>query len=101
MNRDGIKTAAIQRGFYVNEDLSETAEAANTPDIILGLMPDGADTSNGRSTPLKLGTVKVRDGMRLRNQIPLTVDYATGFIAPRAASDAGHLAETFGGEAPI
>jgi replicative DNA helicase len=101
MNRDGIKTAAQQRGYYVTEDLSETAEAANTPDIILGLMPDGDDTSKGRKTPLKLGTVKVRDGVRLRSQIPLTVDYATSYIAPRVVSGAGHLSETFGGEAPI
>jgi replicative DNA helicase len=100
MNRTGVKAAGSERGFYTTEDLAETAEASCTADLILGLLPDGDDTSRGRSAPVKIGTVKVRDGERLRDQIALNVDYGTCYFAPRHTASEGHLADTFGGEAP-
>jgi len=77
MNREGNKQARDVRGFYSLDDLAETAEASCTADVILGLLPDGDDDSLGRAAPLKVGTVKVRDGAKLRNQIHLKVDYGT------------------------
>jgi len=101
MNREGNKQARDVRGFYSLDDLAETAEASCTADLILGILPDGDDTSGGRQAPLKIGTVKVRDGEKLRNQIRLTADYATCYFMPREDSVQAVQAMSFGTEAPV
>ena len=98
MNREGVKNAGTTRDRFTTEDLAETAEASCTADIILGLLPDGIEEAgkHGRETPVKIGTVKVRDGERLRDQMRLIVDYATCYFQPRQ-SGGDALAMDFGG----
>lgn len=80
MNREGNKEARA-RGFYTTADLAETAEASNTADLILSLIvaPEVADW---RAAPIRLGTVKVREGERLSEPLDLVVDYATSYFEP-------------------
>jgi replicative DNA helicase len=103
MNRAGNKAAAEQRGFYTTDDLAETAESSCTADVILGVLPDAQaaveEGSNFRRYPIKIGTPKVRDGERLREQIPLYADYATCYFTPRNQGEGTAQVREFGGTA--
>jgi hypothetical protein len=77
-------------GGYSLEDASETTEAAKTPDVVLALADREEDTSGGRSAPLELTALKVRDGPRGR-RIYLTADYATSYFYGREEPDAAVL----------
>jgi replicative DNA helicase len=84
VNREGRK-AMKERGGYSLLDTAETAEAANTPDLILSLADPDADTSRGRAVHMELGVPKNRDGER-GTGIQLTADFATSYFAARDRS---------------
>ena len=79
--RRDARDEASKRGYYTLNDLSETAEASNTADVVISLLEPDADDSRGRSVPLKLGVLKNRDGERGGEPIQLTADYATAYFA--------------------
>ena len=87
--RREARDEAFKRGGYVLSSLSETAEASNTPDVVLGLLEPDSDDSRGRAVPLKLSALKNRDGERGGEPIGLTADYATAYFAP-AGSGTSH-----------
>ena len=80
---------ASKSGGYTLSSLSETAEAANTADIVFSLLEPDNDDSRGRAVPLKLSVLKNRDGERGGEPIDLTADYATAYFAP-AGSGTSH-----------
>lgn len=101
MNREGNKEAR-SRGYYTSADLAETAEASNTADLILSLIV-GPEVTDWRAAPIKLGTVKVREGERLREPLELVVDYATSYFAPLGGTsqDEVFAGMDLGGVAPV
>jgi len=64
------------------EHLSQTSEAANTPDLVLFLYDREEDTSNGRAAPLELTVAKNRGGPKGK-RFDLTADYATSWFTGR------------------
>ena len=84
VRRDARDTAS-KRGYYALSDLAETAEAANTADVVLSLLEPDSDTSRGRDVPLKLQVLKNRDGERGGDPLELRADYATAYFASAAA----------------
>jgi replicative DNA helicase len=74
VNRPG-RDRALKEGSYSGVDLASTAEAFNTPDIVITLL-EPQKIENPRNTPVKCELLKNRDGPR-GVMIPLKVDYAT------------------------
>lgn len=81
---------AQKTGFYMLSDLSETAEAEKSSDIIIsGLRLSDVDT--GRRVEMKAQILKNRDG-ELADAIPLIVDYATShFTSPQSSQGIASL----------
>lgn len=76
VNRSGRERALSRdRGFYTNLDLAATAEAFNTPDVVLTLV-DPERVENQRAAQLKGELIKNRNGPR-GAPVRLTADYAT------------------------
>ncbi len=86
ISREGRK-AVRDRGGYTLSDLSETAEAANTPDVIFSLLEPEADDSRGRRVPLKLDVLKNRENERYV-RLDLVADFASSYFAAREQADA-------------
>jgi replicative DNA helicase len=87
VNRPG-RDRALREGSYSGVDLANTAEAFNTPDIVLTLL-EPQKIENPRNTLVKGELLKNRDGPR-GQMIPLKVDYATSYFRPEE-SGPGHL----------
>lgn len=76
VNRSGRQQAlGRDRGFYTGLDLAETAEAFNTPDVVLGLM-NPETIENFRAVQLRADLIKNRNGPR-GAPVRLTADFAT------------------------
>lgn len=74
---------AIRTGFYTTLAMSETAEATNSPDIIVSVLnPTDSDT---RMAELKLQLLKNRDG-ETAGSLAISVDYATCNFFERTSS---------------
>lgn len=72
-------------GHYALPDLSETAEAEKSPDLVMSLLKT-QDDETGRHIELRAQILKNRDG-EIADSVPLTADYATClFTAPRSGS---------------
>lgn len=75
-----------KRGFMLLSDLAETQEAANSADVLLGLMAPG-EYSGGRDTILQASLLKNRDGEARWGKergIMLAADYATSYFETRS-----------------
>jgi replicative DNA helicase len=83
VNRTG-RDRALKEGGYSGIDLAGTAEAFNTPDVVLTLL-EPAKIENPRACPVKAELLKNRDGPRGAD-FRLMIDYATSFF--QAAEDA-------------
>jgi replicative DNA helicase len=81
VNRAGYDKARA-RGYYALEDTAETAEASNTPGLIIGLLPPAE--VDGRRAEVKLSIVKNRAGERL-GSLTLDADYGTCYFAERSS----------------
>jgi len=101
ISREGRK-AARERGFYIRGDLAATAEADNTPDILMALM-EPADYTGGRNVQLTLSVLKNRDGEARYGDGSITVeaDYATSFFRPRSGTTSHALLELPSGGDPF
>jgi replicative DNA helicase len=77
VNRPG-RDRALKEGSYAGIDLAGSAEAFNTPDVVLTLL-EPAKIENPRACPVKGELLKNRDGPR-GAVIPLKIDYATSFF---------------------
>lgn len=75
------RNEADRTGFYTSQALSETAEAANSADLIISLL--APMDNEKREATLKQQLMKNRDGERA-NSIEVTVDYATSRFYPRS-----------------
>lgn len=88
MSRKAREDARGGNGYSLS-GLSDTHEAAATPDNILSLLePD--DYPGGRKVQLKAQVLKGRDGER-GSEIPLDVDYATSYFAAGSQGAYGAL----------
>lgn len=86
VSRTGRKEVA-DRGYYIFNDLAETAEAERSPDVIISLLDPEQDDSRGRRVPLKLDVMKNREAERFV-RIELIADFANSYFAvPSSASD--------------
>lgn len=85
---------ALKEGSYTGVDLADTAEAFNTPDIVLTLL-EPARIENPRATPVKAEFLKNRDGAR-GFMVPLKVDYATSWFRAEEDAIAGQMAAAGG-----
>ena len=96
------KEAANSIGMYTSQSLAETAEATNTPDVIVSLLAPVDNTA--RYAELTAQVLKNRDG-ETANGIQIEVDYATstftsktGFSSLATASLTGSaMGEAFDG----
>lgn len=96
--RRDARDEASKRGYYTLNDLSETAEASNTADVVISLLEPDTDDSRGRSVPLKLGVLKNRDGERGGEPIQLTADYATAYFDPASSGTSNEDLIDYGSE---
>ena len=78
------REAAETLGQYTSAATSETAEATNSPDIILGLLAPTDNTE--RRTDITMQILKNRDG-ETANGITVEVDYATCHFRSRRLAD--------------
>ncbi len=85
VSREG-RRGARERSGYTLADLSETAEAANTPDIICSLLEPETDDTRGRNVPVKLEVLKNREAERYV-KVDLMADFANSYFAVRADSE--------------
>jgi len=92
VNRTGRAGLKVNGGGYELEDMSQTSEAANTPDLILSLIDREEDHSGGRRAPLEIGVPKNRGGPKGKRFL-LEVDYATCFFRARHEADPSVLDE--------
>lgn len=77
---------AEKTGFYTASALSETAESANSSDVIISLL---APLDNDqREADLRMQAMKQRDGEKA-NSILVRVDYATSRFTTKDAGSAG------------
>ena len=74
------KDAANSIGMYTSASLAETAEATNTPDVIVSLLAPVDNTA--RYTDIVGQVLKNRDG-ETANGLQLEVDYATSTFSSR------------------
>lgn len=77
VNRAG-RERALKEGSYAGVDLAGSAEAFNTPDIVLTLL-EPAKIENPRACAVKGELLKNRDGPR-GSDFPLKIDYATSWF---------------------
>lgn len=84
ISREGRKEAKT-RGCYQLTDLSETAEAERTPDVIISLLEPDNDDSKGRRVPLQLDLLKARDNAR-NERLEVTADFANSYYTVRDRS---------------
>lgn len=82
------REAADQVGRYTSASLSETAEATNSPDLIVSLLAPADNTD--RHAQLNMQILKNRDGVTA-DGIAVSVDYATSYFRSTSLSD------TYGG----
>lgn len=73
---------AQDEGYYTTASLAETAEAANTPDLIVSLLEPL--NSEERNVPMKGQVLKNRSG-GIANNIPLYLDRATSCFTEERA----------------
>lgn len=86
VSREGWKAAKEAKQFNLAA-LAESAEAANSADIVLTLLDlDSGDDSRGRRVPLQLDVLKNRAGEHGRS-MRLTADYATCCFTPEETGD--------------
>lgn len=78
VSRDG-RDKARQRGGYTLSDLAETAEASNTPDVILTMLEPESDDTHGRKVLVKFELLKSRDNERFI-KTELLADFATSYF---------------------
>lgn len=71
------REAAAELGQYTRASLSETAEATNSPDLIVSLLAPEDNTD--RNAELVMQVLKNRDG-ETANGISVSVDYATSYF---------------------
>jgi replicative DNA helicase len=83
INREG-RRGMREAGGYNLLHMAGTAEAANTPDVILTLVDQDLDTSRGRSAALDLTVLKNRDGEK-GVTMQLTADFATSRFVTRGS----------------
>lgn len=88
------KEQADHDGRYTTMAMAETAEAANTPDIIVSLLAPVDNTD--RYANLSAQVLKHRDG-ETADGIQLTVDYATCHFASRGTLDSFSSMSSGGG----
>lgn len=77
VNRTG-RDRALKEGSYSGIDLAGSAEAFNTPDVVLTLL-EPPKIENPRAAPVKAELLKNRDGPR-GQMIQLKIDYATSYF---------------------
>lgn len=77
VSRSG-RDRALKEGGYAGQDLAGTAEAFNSPDVVLSLL-EPAKIENPRATALKMELLKNRDGPRDAD-FAVKVDYATSLF---------------------
>lgn len=88
VNRSGRREALSKdRGFYTGLDLAATAEAFNTPDVVLTLL-DPERIENMRAAQLRGELIKNRNGPR-GAPVRLTADYATCLFQEAGEPGAG------------
>lgn len=75
---------ALTLGRYTSKALAETAEATNTPDIIVSIL--APENNSERYANLSAQVLKHRDG-ETADGIQLTVDYATCHFSGRGTMD--------------
>jgi replicative DNA helicase len=85
VNRTGRQNMQTS-GRYDLSGTSQTAEASNTPDLVLGLVDREEDTSGGRRALLEAQVLKKRGGAR-GGRFPITADFATSFFEDREEAD--------------
>lgn len=71
---------AERTGYYTASATSETSEASNSPDLLIGLLAPW--DNDQRVAPIKMQVMKARDGEKA-NSIEAQVDYATCSFTPR------------------
>lgn len=76
------RAEAERLGYYTTAALSETAEATNTPDLIVSLL--APMDNDQRIAQIKAQVMKNRDGEKA-NSIELSVDYATSRFFSRSS----------------
>jgi len=76
--------SASSLGRYSSNGLAETAEATNTPDLIVSILAPEGNTD--RTASLAAQVLKHRDG-ETADGIQLTVDYATCYFTGRGTLD--------------
>jgi replicative DNA helicase len=79
---------ALKLGYYTTMSLAESAEATNTPDIIISLLEPAEN--NDRYCPLSLQILKNRDG-ETTSPMEIIADYATSSFKEKAVSSAAEL----------
>lgn len=80
---------AVEVGYYTTAALAETAEATNSPDVIISILEPRVNDS--REVDLKGQVLKNRDGEKSIETM-LHVDYATSwFTAPSSPISSGSL----------
>jgi replicative DNA helicase len=94
VNRPG-RERALKEGSYAGVDLAGSAEAFNTPDVVLTLL-EPAKIENPRACPVKGELLKNRDGRR-GTDFPLKIDYATSWFRDEGDASAGADMFTAGG----
>jgi replicative DNA helicase len=78
---------ALERGYYLLEDLSESPEARNAPDVVMSLWTP-PDFVGGRDVSLEMSLLKNRDGAArygAGNTFRLRTDYATSYFVEQAS----------------
>ena len=85
VSREG-RRGARERGGYSLADLSESAEAANTPDIVCSLQEPENDDTRGRNVPVKLEVLKNREGERYV-KIDMMADFANSYFQVRDGAE--------------
>jgi replicative DNA helicase len=86
VSKDG-RQKARDRGYYLVQDLSESPEARNTPDVVLSLW-EPPDFAGGRDVTLEASLLKNRDGAArygAGNTFRLRTDYATSYFVEQAS----------------
>jgi replicative DNA helicase len=87
------KEDADSMGRYTSKALAETAEATNTPDIIVSILAPVDNTE--RYATLTAQVLKHRDG-ETADGISLGVDYATCAFTSRDSTIEGYAVQSFG-----
>jgi replicative DNA helicase len=95
VSRAGREAAKANGGIYQLEGMSETAESANTADIVLAIFDPDNDASMGRSVNLDFGVPKNRDGER-GGTLRVTADFANACFEARDRTNGEGMFEMAG-----